>query len=58
MRGGTNWRDVVLRALILLSGVVAAALFILNGEAHALPALAVGSTVGACLVGFSERQEG
>ena len=58
MTGGKNWRDVALRALILVSGVVAAVLFVVNGEAHALPALAAGSTIGACLVGFSERQEG
>jgi hypothetical protein len=58
MRGVSQWQDYLLRALILFGGAVAAVLFFLRGEAHALPALAIGSAVGACLVGFSERQEG
>ena len=58
MRGGVSWKDVSLRALVVISGGVAAVLFVMQGEAHALPALAVGSVFGVCLVGFSERQEG
>ncbi len=40
------FQDIALRALIVLAGGVAAALFILKGQAEALPALAVGATLG------------
>ena len=39
-------QDVALRTLIVLAGGVAAVLFILKGQAEALPALAVGATLG------------
>ena len=39
-------QDIALRTLIVLAGGVAAALFILKGQADALPALAVGATLG------------
>jgi len=39
-------QDVALRALIVLAGGIAAALFILKGQGEALPALAVGATLG------------
>jgi hypothetical protein len=57
MKRGIDSRDVIVLVLIIVSGMIAAALFVMSGEAQALPALAVGSTVGACLVGFSERPE-
>jgi hypothetical protein len=57
MRGAYNWQDIVLRALILLSGVVAAALFVVNGEGQVLPALAIGGILGVCIIGYNERQE-
>jgi len=41
-------QDFALRALVVLAGGVAAALFILKGQASALPALAVGATLGVC----------
>ena len=41
-------QDFALRTLIVVAGVVAAALFILKGQGAALPALAVGGTLGAC----------
>ena len=40
-------KDLALRTLIMLAGGVAAALFILKGQGEALPALAVGGTIGA-----------
>jgi hypothetical protein len=40
-------RDLALRALIVVAGSVAAILFALKGHAQALPALAVGGTLGA-----------
>ena len=39
-------QDLALRTLIVLAGGIAAALFILKGQAEALPALAVGATLG------------
>jgi len=39
-------QDIALRALIVLAGGVAAALFVLKGQADALPALAVGAALG------------
>jgi hypothetical protein len=41
-------QDFTLRTLIVLAGVIAAALFILKGQGAALPALAIGGTLGAC----------
>jgi hypothetical protein len=41
-------QDFALRTLIVVAGVIAAALFILKGQGGALPALALGGTLGAC----------
>ncbi len=43
-------QDVVLRTLILVAGALAAIIFVLKGQGHALPALAVGGTLGACMM--------
>jgi len=43
-------RDVALRALILIAGGLAAVLLALKGQGQAIPALAVGGTVGACVM--------
>ncbi|HVT44829.1 MAG TPA: hypothetical protein VMT00_10590 [Thermoanaerobaculia bacterium] len=45
-----SWQDVALRALFIGCGVVAAAIMITRGEVEALPAIAVGGSIGACLV--------
>lgn len=42
--------DFVLRALIVLAGGLAAAVLALKGQGQALPALAVGGTLGAFMV--------
>ena len=42
--------DLALRTLIVLAGAVAALLLALKGEGQALPALAVGGTVGAFMM--------
>ncbi len=47
-----NLQDVALCALILIAGGVAALLLVLKGQGQALPALAVGGTLGACVVRF------
>lgn len=46
----TDLTDLALRVLIVISGVVAAMLLSLKGNAQALPALAVGGTLGACMM--------
>jgi hypothetical protein len=43
-------RDFALRTLILIAGGLAALVLALKGEGQALPALAVGGTLGACMM--------
>jgi hypothetical protein len=43
-------QDVALRTLILVAGGLAALLLVLKGQGAALPALAVGGTLGACVM--------
>jgi hypothetical protein len=53
-----DWRDVLLRTLIVTAGGVAAVLLVLKGQGLALPALALGGTVGACMVArFGPNEE-
>ena len=40
-------QDLALRALLVVAGALAAVLLVLKGHAQALPALAVGATLGA-----------
>jgi hypothetical protein len=42
-----DFQDMALRTLILIAGALAAALLALKGQGQALPALAVGGTLGA-----------
>ena len=55
MRKPLELRDVGLRALIVVAGALSAVLLALKGQAQALPALAVGATLGACMMRFSEE---
>ncbi len=51
-------QDLALRTLIVVAGCVAAALLALKGQASALPALALGATLGAVFFGrFGESAE-
>ncbi|MDQ6801423.1 MAG: hypothetical protein M3041_11345 [Acidobacteriota bacterium] len=43
-----DFQDFTLRTLIVFAGGIAGALFILKGQASALPALAAGATLGVC----------
>jgi hypothetical protein len=53
-----QWQDLMLRALIVSAGVIAAALFVIQGDAEALPPLAFGGAVAACVIrGFSGGRE-
>ena len=58
MRSSFTWQDMLLRVLIVVGGVIAAALFVLKGEGEALPALAIGGMLGAFLVTRFESEEG
>jgi hypothetical protein len=42
--------DFALRTLIVVAGGLAALLLALKGQGQALPALAVGGTLGACMM--------
>lgn len=42
-----DFQDLALRSLILVAGAVAAVLLVIKGQAQAVPALAVGATLGA-----------
>ena len=48
-------RDFTLRALIMVAGALSAVLLALKGQAQALPALAVGATLGAMFMRPSEE---
>lgn len=53
-----DMQDLALRTLIVVAGVLAAVLLALKGEAQALPALAVGGTLGAFVMArFSATEE-
>ena len=50
--------DFALRTLIVLAGGLAAIVLSLKGQGQALPALAVGGTLGACMMArFGPSQE-
>ena len=53
-----DMQDIALRTLIVVAGILAAVLLALKGEAQALPALAVGGTLGAFVMArFSATEE-
>jgi len=55
---GLAIQDFALRALLVVAGALAAVLLVLKGHAQALPALAVGATVGAFAMGrFGPSEE-
>jgi len=49
--------DLALRALIVVAGVLAAVVLALKGQGAALPALAAGGIVGACVTRFATSSE-
>jgi hypothetical protein len=55
---GQAIQDFALRALLVVAGSLAAVLLVLKGHAQALPALAVGATLGAFAMGrFGHSEE-
>ncbi|HUP45046.1 MAG TPA: hypothetical protein VM779_05995 [Thermoanaerobaculia bacterium] len=58
MKTPFDLQDVTLRVLIFAAGGLAAVLLALKGEADALPALALGGTLGAFVMArFSATEE-
>lgn len=58
MKTPFDLQDVTLRVLIFVAGGLAAVLLALKGEADALPALALGGTLGAFVMArFSATEE-
>ena len=45
-----DWRDHAIRALFVMAGAAAAAIFLVRGELEPLPFLALGGALGATLV--------
>lgn len=52
-----TWQDYALRGAFIAAGVAAAAIFALQGQAEALPPLALGGVIGACAIGMIERAD-
>ena len=52
-----NFQDIALRSLIIVAGVVSAVLLVLKGQAQAVPALAIGATLGAFAMRFGATEE-
>ena len=53
----SNWKDHLTRGAFIAAGMIAAAVFTLQGQADILPPLALGGLVGACVVGGFQRSE-
>ena len=49
--------DLALRVLIVVAGVLAAVVLALKGQGAALPALAAGGILGACVTRFATSSE-
>ena len=55
MKHSFDLQDLALRGLILVAGVLSAVLLAMKGHAQALPALAIGATLGAFFMRFREE---
>jgi hypothetical protein len=49
--------DFALRALLVVAGLLAAVVLALKGQGAALPALAAGGVLGACVTRFASTSE-
>ena len=52
-----NFQDFALRSLIIVAGAVSAVLLVLKGQAPAVPALAIGATLGAVAMRVGPTEE-
>jgi hypothetical protein len=58
MKSKLEWQDVAIRGVMVAGGVVAAVLFVMQGNADALAPLAFGGALAAILVrGFASPEE-
>jgi hypothetical protein len=48
-----DWQDLALRMLLVAAGGVAAVLLVLTGHGLAVPALAIGATLGTLVMGVA-----
>ena len=55
MKHPRDLEDLALRALIVIAGALSAVLMAMKGQAQALPALAIGATLGAFAIRFREQ---
>ena len=55
MKRSLDPQDLALRTLIVLAGAVSAVLLAMKGQAMAIPALALGATLGAFAMRHSEE---
>lgn len=54
---GVSWQESLTRVVVIVCGAIAAVLLVRNGAAEALPAIAVGGSIGACLMRTFEDDE-
>ncbi len=53
-----DWQGLAIRALLVAAGGIAAVLLVLKGQGPAVPALAIGATLGAVVMGrFGAMEE-
>jgi hypothetical protein len=57
MKTTTEWKDRLIIGLFLMAGGVAALLFVSQGQAQALPPLAIGALLGVSMVARSFSDE-
>ena len=57
MKTKLDFRDFAVRALIVVAGVLAAVVLSMKGQGAALPALAAGGILGACMTRFATTSE-
>jgi hypothetical protein len=55
MKHSRDLQDLALRTLIIIAGVLSAVLMAMKGQAHALPALAIGAMLGAFAIPSREQ---
>jgi hypothetical protein len=55
MKHPRDLQDLALRALIVIAGALSAVLLAMKGQAQALPALAIGATLGAFAIPSREK---
>ena len=55
MKHSRDLQDLALRTLIIIAGVLSAVLMVMKGQAHALPALAIGAMLGVFAIPSREQ---